>query len=111
LSLRLPTVISPRLSSSDPRERHRGLSHHTATVLELLLAPVAVAIPASATESASHIDAAGGSRHRLREAPVDLSGYAASGLPITTMGRSLQDDPLFFEAALAAGTLLAQAGG
>ena len=37
LSLGLPTLLSPRLSSSDPRERHRGLSHHTCTVLELLL--------------------------------------------------------------------------
>ena len=30
----LPTLLSPRLSSSDPRPRHRGLSHHTAAVLE-----------------------------------------------------------------------------
>ena len=37
--------ISPRLSSSDPRDRHRGLSHHTRTVLDLLLAPVDVAVP------------------------------------------------------------------
>ena len=45
LSLGLPTLISPRLSSADPRERHRGLSHHTRTVLDLLLAPVDVALP------------------------------------------------------------------
>ncbi|HEY3492561.1 MAG TPA: DUF3866 family protein, partial [Solirubrobacterales bacterium] len=45
LSLDLPTTISPRLSSSDPRDRHRGLSHHTKTVLDLLLAPVDVAVP------------------------------------------------------------------
>ncbi len=37
LALHLPTLLSPRISSSDPRPRHRGLSHHTATVLELLL--------------------------------------------------------------------------
>ena len=29
LALGLPTLLSPRLSSSDPRERHVGLSHHT----------------------------------------------------------------------------------
>ena len=45
LSLRLPTLLSPRLSCGDPRERHRDLSHHTYTVLELLLAPVDVAVP------------------------------------------------------------------
>jgi Protein of unknown function (DUF3866) len=106
LSLRLPTILSPRLSSTDPRERHRGLSHHTATVLELLLAPVTVAIPAGREEVAAHVDDAGAHRHRLREGRVDLDGYAASDLPTSTMGRRLADDPLFFEAALAAGGLL-----
>jgi Protein of unknown function (DUF3866) len=117
LSLRLPTIISPRLSSGDPRERHRGLSHHTATVLEILLAPVIVAIPESAAgavsraegadEVLSQIVAAGSGRHSLRAAPVDLEGYASSGLPTTTMGRSLSEDPLFFEAPSAAGALVA----
>jgi hypothetical protein len=107
LSLRLSTIISPRLSSGDPRERHRGLSHHTATVVELLLAPVIVAIPSGVTELSSQIDAAGAGRHRLTETPVDLDTYAASGLPTRTMGRDLADDRLFFEAPLAAGALIA----
>jgi hypothetical protein len=107
LSLKLPTIISPRLSSSDPRERHRGLSHHTATVLELLLARVTVAIPEGATEPASQVQAASAGRHRLNQVPVDLDDYAASGLPTSTMGRRLQDDPLFFEAPLAAGAFVA----
>jgi Protein of unknown function (DUF3866) len=111
LSLRLPTLISPRLSSADPRERHRGLSHHTATVLELLLAPVDVAVPEGAAEAASQIDAAGASRHRLKPASADLDGYVASGLPTSTMGRQLDEDPLFFEAPLAAGTLIASPAG
>jgi hypothetical protein len=101
LSLGLPTIISPRLSSGDPRERHRGLSHHTATVLELLLAPVTVAIPGSA----SHLQIP--DRHLVKTMSVDLDAYASSGLPTSTMGRKLADDPLFFEAPLAAGTLLA----
>ena len=46
-------------------------------------------------------------RHRLREAPADLDGYAASGLPARTMGRTIDEDPLFFAAALAAGAALA----
>jgi hypothetical protein len=107
LSLKLPTVISPRLSSGDPRERHRGLSHHTATVLELLLAPVTVAIPEGAPEIASQIDAASPGRHRLEQLSVDLDGYAASGLPTSTMGRQLRDDRLFFEAPLATGAFVA----
>jgi hypothetical protein len=111
LSLRQPTLISPRLSSSDPRDRHRGLSHHTRTVLELLLAPVDVAIPTGHQQIASELEQASGDRHQLLEAPVDLGAYAASGLPITTMGRSLQDDPLFFSAPLAAGALLPRVAG
>lgn len=107
LSLGLPTIVSPRLSSGDPRERHRGLSHHTATVLGLLLAPVTVPIPASAPELASQVSSASIGLHRVEAVPVDLAGYAASGLPATTMGRALADDPLFFEAALAAGAFVA----
>jgi hypothetical protein len=105
LSLGLPTILSPRLSSGDPRERHRGLSHHTATVLDLLLAPVTVAIP----EGASDLLVA--DRHGVKPVRVDLVAYAASGLPSSTMGRRLADDPLFFEAPLAAGTLVASPAG
>jgi hypothetical protein len=105
LSLNLPTVISPRLSSSDPRNRHQGLSHHTRTVLQLLLAPVDVAIPEGEPEVAKALEAL---PHNVQQAPADLDGYAAANLPTTTMGRSLQDDPLFFKAPLAAGTFLAR---
>jgi len=104
LSLDLPTLISPRLSSSDPRHRHRGLSHHTRTVLDLLLAPVDVAVPKEATEVISTLE---NGNHRLRPVPVDLEGYGASGLPSKTMGRCLAEDPLFFAAPLAAGAFLA----
>lgn len=111
LSLKLPTILSPRLSSGDPRERHRGLSHHTATVLELLLAPVTVAIPEGVSDLASQISGASIGLHRAEPVPVDLAGYAASGLPTATMGRSLADDPLFFEAPLAAGARLVASRG
>jgi hypothetical protein len=106
LSLRLPTLLSPRLSASDPRERHLEVSHHTYTVLELLLAPVEVAVPAGREGIAAALEAAPG-RHRLRTADADLDGYAAAGLPRRTMGRDLEEDPLFFAAPLAAGRLLA----
>jgi hypothetical protein len=107
LSLRLPTLIAPRLSSSDPRERHIDVSHHTYTVLELLLSPVDVAVPEGEDSIAAALEEAPGT-HRLRHAPVDLDAYSASGLPATTMGRSLQEDPLFFAAPLAAGHLVAE---
>jgi hypothetical protein len=46
-------------------------------------------------------------RHDWRSSAVDLPGYAASGLPAETMGRGMGEDPLFFAAALAGGSLLA----
>lgn len=121
LALGLPTLISPRLSSSDPRPRHRGLSHHTAAVLGLLLAGVRVPAPeVDAERWADSAAAARGDaldalialcrgRHDLDVHPVDLDGYAAGDLPATTMGRSLAEDQLFFAAPLAAGRALAYA--
>jgi hypothetical protein len=114
LALRLPTVLSPRLSSADPRERHRPVSHHTLTVLGMLLGGVHVAVPsadpglaaAPLAEATARLATAAGTAHRLREAPADLDGYAAAGLPARTMGRDLRDDPLFFAAPLAAGAAL-----
>jgi Protein of unknown function (DUF3866) len=105
LALGCPTVLVARMSSGDERERHRGLSHHTRSVLELLLAPVTVALPAG-------VDAKAGERlgrHDWRHATVDLAGFSASGLAAATMGRSLADDPLFFGSALAGGAALAGA--
>ncbi len=46
LALGAPTLLVARMSSGDPRARHRGISHHTLTVLDLLLEPVTVALPA-----------------------------------------------------------------
>jgi hypothetical protein len=125
LALRMPTLVCPRLSSADPRPRHRGLSHHTAAVLELLLAPVQVPVPeVEAVEWPTPEPGPGagpepgtldelrevcGERHDLAVHPVDLEGYGASGLPTRTMGREIGEDPLFFAAALASGRALAAA--
>ena len=127
LALGLPTMLCPRMSSSDERERHRGLSHHTASVLELLLAPVRVPVPEAELEGWPLLGEGGvpvgGSaqaaledlielctgHHDLAVEPIDLSGYAASGLPAKTMGRTIEQDPLFFAAPLAAGRALAAA--
>jgi hypothetical protein len=110
LALRCPTIVSPRLSSSDPRERHLHLSHHTFTVLELLLAGVEVTVPDAdlpgTEEARRYLAEAAGDRHRLHSVPVDLEGYLAAGLPTRTMGRDIHDDPLFFASPLAAGAFL-----
>src|SRR3954454_19247380 len=98
LALGARALISPRMSSGDPRPRHRGLSHHTRTVLDLLLRPVTVGAPPGQRRD---------DRHEWREAEPDLDAYRASGLPARTMGRSVEEDPLFFAAGLAAGRVLA----
>ncbi|HET7573580.1 MAG TPA: DUF3866 family protein [Solirubrobacterales bacterium] len=108
LALALPTLISPRLSAADPRDRHRGLSHHTRTVLELLLAPVDIPLPDDAPDLATAIEELGGQEHRIHLVPHDLAAYSASGLPTRTMGRDLEVDPLFFAAPLSAGRHLAE---
>jgi hypothetical protein len=117
LALGLPTIVSPRMSAGDPRPRHLGLSHHTRSVLDLLLAGVEVPVPAglddlwplAAGEPIEILEEARGSLHVLHEVDVDLPGYAESGLPQRTMGRSLDEDRLFFAAALAGGTALGTA--
>jgi hypothetical protein len=128
LALQLACLLSPRLSSSDPRPSHRGLSHHTRAVLELLLAPVRVPVPEVEVEGWPLLDTEApeggsaqaaldglievcGGRHDIAVQPVDLDGYMASGLPSRTMGRTIAEDPLFFATPLAAGRALAEAAG
>jgi hypothetical protein len=102
LALGAATIVVPRMSSGDPRERHRGLSHHTRTVLDLLLRPAVVALPPGA-------ELEGRADHERRHGEADLEGYRRSGLPARTMGRGIDDDELFFRAALAGGTVLGEA--
>ncbi len=106
LALGLPTGVAPRLSAADPRPRHRGVSHHTEAVLRLLLGSVNVAAPP--TPAAEKLEPICEDRHRLSTQPADLDGYSASGLPVTTMGRGIDEDPDFFAAALAGGSLIAE---
>jgi hypothetical protein len=137
LALECQTLLVARMSSGDERKRHRGISHHTLTVLDLLLEPVTVALPAGmrspvGADLRAGLGAVFGgampngavrdkpalavdverpariARHDWRRASVDLPAYAASGLPAETMGRGIAADPLFFGAALAGGGVLAE---
>jgi hypothetical protein len=90
-------VLAARVSDADPRERHRGLSHHTRAVLELVPGPVRVAWPADLALPPELADAEMVDVSRWRE--------ACSGLPLASMGRGPDDDPAFFAAAFAAGVV------
>jgi len=76
-------VLAVRTSVADPRERHRGSSHHSRAVLDLCLGDVLV--------------------------PLDEDGEgweeACAGLPLSHMGRGPDEDPAFFRAAYAAGAV------
>lgn len=101
-------VAVVRASAADPRPRHRGLSHHTATVLGAAVrSSVHVPIPASAAAALlPHLDAAGITRrHRVVsvEHPDPVVEFEAAGLAVTTMGRDAADDRLPFDCAAAAG--------
>jgi hypothetical protein len=89
-------VLAVRYSEGDPRERHRGLSHHTRAVLALAGKaevgwPEALQVPEELEDVTL----------------VDVSGWekACAGLPLSHMGRGPADDPWFFAAAFAAGRL------
>jgi hypothetical protein len=74
-------VLAARMSEADERERHRGLSHHTTAVLELVLGDVSVSRP----------EDGGGWRE------------ACAGLALSHMGRGPDEDSVHFAAAYAAG--------
>jgi hypothetical protein len=95
-------VLCVRASEADARDRHRGVSHHTRTVAAMTAArPWVAAVPAEAA------DLPGVRVHPSRPNldPAALLGDAA--LRVTTMGRDVTQDPLYFLAATAAGEVAA----
>jgi len=74
-------ILAVRQSDADARDRHRGVSHHAETLLQLALADIAVP------------DVAHGEGWEA----------ACAGLPLSHMGRGADEDPAFFRAAYAAG--------
>jgi len=98
-------VLAVRASEGDARARHRGMSHHSATVLDLVRSTVTVAI----TPELDRDVAPWRDRHRIAEVDdVDGPGLlAVAGMRVTTMGRGPEDDRLFFDTAAAAGVVAA----
>lgn len=98
-------VAALRVSDVDPRERHRGVSHHSLTALgRVALSPADVVVPMLETPLASAV-ASLGTLHRLVEVSIDGLDDAlrACPVPLSSMGRSYDEDPSYFLAAAAAG--------
>jgi hypothetical protein len=107
-------IAALRISFSDPRARHRGVSHHSLTALgNVALVPVNVAVPAIEDDRRRNVvwqalrEAKLQERHQLVEATgqpaMDL--LSERGVEAESMGRMARDDPEFFLAAGAAGVL------
>jgi hypothetical protein len=90
-------VVAARVSNRDTRDRHRGVSHHTRSALQLCLGELRIAWPD---------DLVGGDWDDRLEL-VDIADWQreCAGLPLSHMGRGAGEDPWFFAAAYAAGRL------
>jgi hypothetical protein len=102
-------VASLRISQADPRERHGGISHHSLTAYgRVALAPADVVLPDLPGDVGAQVAAAAAplaARHALVTVSVAglLDALRACPVPLSTMGRSLDEDPAYFLAAAAAG--------
>ncbi len=102
-------VASLRVSQADPRPRHRGISHHSLTAYgRVALARADVVVPELPGEFGAQVTAQAatlGQRHRLVRVPADglREALRASPVPLSTMGRGMDQDPAYFLAAAAAG--------
>jgi Protein of unknown function (DUF3866) len=107
-------VAALRVSFADTRERHRGVSHHSLTVLSrVTLRAVHVAVPALDDEPRraeiwdSLRESGLDEKHQLVEVTGQpaLDLLAERGIHPESMRRSVADDPAFFLAAGGAGVL------
>src|SRR3954471_4283199 len=92
-----------RMSEVDERPRHRGVSHHSTTAYgRVALSRADVVVPSS---YADLVDPAPFARHNV--VTVDdtglLDALRSSPAELATMGRGLDEDPVAFLAAAAAG--------
>ena len=106
-------VAALRVSFADGRERHRGVSHHSLTILDRVCRVSAdVAVPVLEGRERDLVwNSLRERRLEERHQLVEVDGRPAldelerAGVEIDSMGRTASDDPAFFLAAGAAGIL------
>jgi hypothetical protein len=109
-------IFVPRISFTDERSRHIGLSHHTITNLtRVVRTPTLVPIPRISRVQLGRLYAVLSDTGILKsheaitvDADKGLKALEDCGLAVTTMGRGLTVERAFFLAAAAAGLLAAQ---
>lgn len=110
-------IASLRVSEADERERHRGISHHSLTAYgRVAMAAADLPVPLLGGEFGDRVlkqarDLVRDSADRLQLHEVDVSGLvdalASSPVPLSTMGRGLDQDEASFVTAAAAGRFAA----
>jgi hypothetical protein len=102
-------VAALRISDADPRDRHRGVSHHSLTSLgRVAMSPADVVVPdlhgALGQEVRSAV-ATLSPPHRLVDVRLDGLQDAITAAPVrvSTMGRDFGQDTAYFYACAAAG--------
>lgn len=101
-SLGAEPVLCVRASDGDSRGRHVGVSHHARTVCSLTAArPWVAVVPPEVAELPDVRPVA------PSEGPSPAELLDDADMRVTTMGRDVDDDQLFFAAAAAAGRLAA----
>ena len=102
-------VASLRISEADARQRHRGVSHHSLTAYgRVALARADVVVPDLPGEFGAGVTAQAaplGEKHDLVRVSLDglHEALRACPVPLSTMGRGLDQDLAYFLAAAAAG--------
>jgi hypothetical protein len=113
-TLRGRAISALRVSFADGRERHRGVSHHSLTILaDVCKVGVHVPVPVLVDDERRTVvwDALRSRRIEEVHQLVEVDGQpaveelGAGAVDVRTMGRGIEDDPAFFLAAGAAGVL------
>ncbi len=110
-SLNGKAIAIPRISFKDKRKRHFGISHHTLTALsKVALTRSVVTLPEMSEDKIKVLENQFKEReintkHQVEVMPnnITLPVLKKHDLKITTMGRTILDEPEFFKAAGCAG--------
>ncbi|RKD25628.1 hypothetical protein BEP19_01405 [Ammoniphilus oxalaticus] len=95
-------ILVPRVSGADSRDRHDGISQHTKAILRHTLVPIHVPLLAEVAQTWP-LESHGHMFHYKEEEKIRALGDLLAPYPlhVTTMGRGMEQDPLFFKSVAA----------
>ncbi|HBF39346.1 MAG TPA: DUF3866 domain-containing protein [Firmicutes bacterium] len=106
-------VVTPRISDADLRERHLGISHHSLTILQLSNHPAYLGLSKRIPEPLLNQIMDKLRSHQLIEShhwyliddpPVEEQ-FRQYQIQVKTMGRTISEDPWFFQSSVTTGFL------